>query len=138
MLADVPEGGNYDVELRLVRESDGAVLGSDLYHEVRYEQLVHDREQTIADLCAFMGLEYADAMVNFHEGRKRSGVSRHVTEFFGLEGPPQHGSGHGVPRGAYAGIRLRAQSRHCTRLRAQHDLHMLAVHLELDSIPIRW
>jgi hypothetical protein len=34
VLADVPQGGNYDVEVRLVRASDGAVLGAGVIEEV--------------------------------------------------------------------------------------------------------
>lgn len=33
-VSGVPTGGNYDVELRLVRQSDGAVLGTDLLREI--------------------------------------------------------------------------------------------------------
>ena len=58
----------------------------DLYHEVRYEELVSEPEGTCETLCTFLGLPYDDAMLRFHEGgrcrtpastqRRRGGPSR--------------------------------------------------------------
>jgi hypothetical protein len=45
----------------------GSPLGPDLYHEIRYEALVSEPEQTCEDLCAFLDLPYDEAMLRFHE-----------------------------------------------------------------------
>jgi Sulfotransferase family len=50
---------------------DGAPLGSDLYHEVRYEALVSEPANECEKLCSFLDLPYDDAMLRFHEGRER-------------------------------------------------------------------
>jgi hypothetical protein len=50
---------------------DGAPLGSDLYHEVRYEALVSEPAKECEKLCSFLDLPYDDAMLRFHEGRER-------------------------------------------------------------------
>ncbi len=52
--------------VRLGREA-GNPLGPDLYHEVRYEELISEPEQTCERLCSFLGLPYDDAMLRFHE-----------------------------------------------------------------------
>ncbi len=49
----------------------GAVIGSDRYHEVRYEDLVSAPDRTLERVCGFLSLPYAVAMVRFHEGRTR-------------------------------------------------------------------
>jgi hypothetical protein len=51
---------------------DGAPLGSDLYHEVRYEALVSEPAKECEKLCSFLDLPYDDAMLRFHEGRERT------------------------------------------------------------------
>jgi hypothetical protein len=56
--------------MSLAREA-GASLG-DLYHEVRYEELVHDPERVCRDLCAFLDLPYDEAILRLHEGRTRT------------------------------------------------------------------
>jgi sulfotransferase family protein len=56
--------------VRLGRE-DGAALGPELYHEVRYEALVADAGRECARLCDFLGLPYDARMLSFHEGRVR-------------------------------------------------------------------
>jgi Sulfotransferase domain len=56
--------------VRLGRE-DGAPLGSDLYHEVRYEALVSRPAKECEKLCSFLDLPYDDAMLRYHEGRER-------------------------------------------------------------------
>jgi hypothetical protein len=58
--------------VRLGREA-GTAIGPDRYHEVSYEKLVHEPEDTCTALCAYLELPYDDVMVRFHEGRKRSG-----------------------------------------------------------------
>ena len=51
---------------------DGAELSSGLYHEVHYEALVENPEREARTLCAFLGVEYDDRMLRFHEGKTRS------------------------------------------------------------------
>jgi hypothetical protein len=60
----------WERSVRLGREA-GASLGSDVYREVRYENVVSDPEGECRALCAFLGLPYDDAMLRFHEGRAR-------------------------------------------------------------------
>jgi hypothetical protein len=50
---------------------EGARLGPGLYHELRYEDLVRDPAAACRRLCAFLELDYDDAMVRFHEGRQQ-------------------------------------------------------------------
>jgi Ser/Thr protein kinase RdoA (MazF antagonist) len=50
----------------------GAAVGPDLYHEVRYEELVSRPGEACAALCAFLGVPYDDAMLSFHEGRTKT------------------------------------------------------------------
>lgn len=52
--------------VRLGRE-DGAPLGPDLYHTVRYEALVADPPSECEALCAFLDVPYDEAMVHYHE-----------------------------------------------------------------------
>lgn len=47
-------------------------LPSELYHELRYEALVGDPDAECSRLCSFLGVEYDDRMVRFHEGRTRT------------------------------------------------------------------
>jgi hypothetical protein len=47
------------------------VLGADLYYEMRYEALVTQPAGECSKLCAFLGLQYDEAMLRFHEGRTR-------------------------------------------------------------------
>jgi hypothetical protein len=56
--------------VRLGRE-DGAELGPELYHEVRYEALVAEPADQCARLCGFLGVPYDERMLRFHEGRTR-------------------------------------------------------------------
>jgi hypothetical protein len=60
----------WERSVRLGREA-GASLGPSLYREVRYDDLVQDPERECHALCAFLGLDYDDAMLRFHEGRAR-------------------------------------------------------------------
>jgi hypothetical protein len=53
--------------VRLGRE-DGSALAPGLYHEQRYEALVADPARECAELCAFLGVPYDEAMLHFHEG----------------------------------------------------------------------
>jgi sulfotransferase family protein len=56
--------------VRLGREA-GRELPPSLYHEVRYEALVADPESASRELCAFLGVDYHDSMLRFHEGKTR-------------------------------------------------------------------
>ena len=60
----------WEWHVRLGRE-DGASLAPNLYHEVRYEELVSRPAKTCETLCSFLDLSYDDAMLKFHEGRTK-------------------------------------------------------------------
>lgn len=49
----------------------GGPLDPTLYHELRYEDLVAEPEDTTVRLCGFLGISYDEAMLCFHEGRMR-------------------------------------------------------------------
>ena len=59
----------WELNVRLGRQ-DGGSLAPELYHEVHYEELVSEPEETCANLCDFLGLSYDDAMLRFHEGHE--------------------------------------------------------------------
>lgn len=61
----------WEWQVRLGREA-GASLGPRLYQEVRYEELVKDPAGECQALCAFLDLPFDEAMLRFHEGRRRS------------------------------------------------------------------
>jgi hypothetical protein len=46
----------------------GRALGPDLYCEIRYEVLIAHPAVECAKLCAFLGVDYYDSMIRFHEG----------------------------------------------------------------------
>lgn len=52
---------------------DGEGLGSERYHELKYEDLVNRPEQTLRDVTQFLELPFAAEMLSFHEGKVRSG-----------------------------------------------------------------
>jgi hypothetical protein len=56
--------------VRLGRE-DGAPLGPQLYHEVRYEELVAAAVEECERLCEFLGVPFDEGMLEFHKGRTR-------------------------------------------------------------------
>jgi hypothetical protein len=56
--------------VRIGRE-DGAALGPERYHEIRYETLVREPAEECAKLCDFLGVSFDDRMLSFHEGRVR-------------------------------------------------------------------
>ena len=56
--------------VRLGREA-GAELPAELYHEVRYENLVADPAEACGKLCDFLRVPYDERMLRFHEGRTR-------------------------------------------------------------------
>lgn len=45
----------------------GAVVGSERYLEVKYEDLLERPEELTRQLCRFLGLEYSDSMLRYHE-----------------------------------------------------------------------
>jgi hypothetical protein len=47
-------------------------LGSGLYYELRYEDLVAQPAEECAKLCSFLGVAYDDRILHFHEGRMRA------------------------------------------------------------------
>ncbi len=49
----------------------GDILGKGCYQEVLYEQLVDDSEQSLRDIAAFLGIPFAQEMLEYHEGRSR-------------------------------------------------------------------
>ena len=66
----------------------GRALGSDRYVEVRYEDLVDDPDKTIRLVCDFLGLEFHDEMLRFHErGQEFISVSNTPDAFGGLAKP---------------------------------------------------
>jgi hypothetical protein len=60
----------WEWQVRLGLEA-GSSLGPRLYREVRYERLVADPAASCRELCSFLGLVYDEAMLRFHEGRRR-------------------------------------------------------------------
>jgi sulfotransferase family protein len=54
----------------------GTALGRELYLEMRYEDLVATPEGELGRLCEFLDLPYAQAMLQFHEGRTRPKAGR--------------------------------------------------------------
>jgi hypothetical protein len=74
---------------RCVLGARRAGLGRDDYLEVRYEELILDTQGTLGRICAFIGLEYDDAMLRYdaraparleeHKGRTRADGTALVT-----------------------------------------------------------
>ena len=64
-----------------VRAGRGAVgaLGPGQYYELRYESLVACPRQECEALCAFLGVPYDDAMLNFNKTQKNKKARRPVT-----------------------------------------------------------
>jgi hypothetical protein len=60
----------WEWQVRLGRE-DGGSLAPQLYHEVRYEELVSRPAKECEKLCSFLDLPYDDAMLKFHKGRTK-------------------------------------------------------------------
>jgi hypothetical protein len=56
----------WEWQVRLGRE-DGGSLPPQLYHEVRYEELVSRPAKTCEKLCDFLGLPYDEGILKFHE-----------------------------------------------------------------------
>jgi hypothetical protein len=60
----------------LLGREAGSALGPNLYHEIRYEELVSEPEQTCEELCAFLDLPYDEAMINYHEHKEAGSWGR--------------------------------------------------------------
>lgn len=70
----------------------GAALGPERYREIRYEALVADPATTLRDLCPFLGLEYSDEMVRYHErADELLGGLRATRHVQGVRRPPTQG-----------------------------------------------
>ena len=53
-------------EVQWVRRM-GLLLGSERYHEIRYEDLVNDPAGKLKQLAIFLGIPYDEAMLNYHQ-----------------------------------------------------------------------
>lgn len=62
--------------------SAGARLGPQRYYEVRYETMVDDPEETTRDVCRFLGLDYHDEMLRFHENGADFIANSHTPDAF--------------------------------------------------------
>ena len=60
----------WERKVRLGRQG-GPLLGRALYYQMRYEGLVSHPGNACARLCEFLRLPYDEAMLRFHEGRRR-------------------------------------------------------------------
>lgn len=60
----------WEWHVRLGREGGGAA-GAQRYLEVRYERLVEDPSVVCQEVCAFLGVDFEEAMLRFWEGRTR-------------------------------------------------------------------
>lgn len=58
-------------KVRLGREA-GSRLGSELYYEIRYEDLMTEPERECQALCKFLAVPFSNAMLRFHEGRTKT------------------------------------------------------------------
>jgi hypothetical protein len=66
----------------------GRALGSDRYHEVRYEDMVDRPEEVTRRLCGFLGLDYEPQMLEFHRrGGEFAASTAHPDAFRGLSQP---------------------------------------------------
>ena len=54
--------------------TSGAELGPERYHEVKYESLVKDPDETLRTVMAFLELPFALEMLAFHEGKVRNSI----------------------------------------------------------------
>lgn len=63
----------WEWHVRRGREA-GRALGPERYREVRYEELVRWPAATLGGICAFLGVEYDDGMLQYAEGRRRRGA----------------------------------------------------------------
>jgi len=52
-------------------ERDGAGLGKNVYHRVRYEDLVAEPGHQLEAIATFLDIPYSESMVNYHEGKTR-------------------------------------------------------------------
>lgn len=78
---------SWDRYVRAGRDA-GTRLGADRYREVRYEDLIRDPEEVLTGLCEFVGLDFDDRMLRFHEraGSVLKGIS-HVEHHQNLKRP---------------------------------------------------
>ena len=76
----------------LKAHASGMRLGPGRYHEVHYEDLVADPATVLGGICAFLGLEYTDSMLEYHVRADEllSGL-RHTDHVQGIRRPPTVG-----------------------------------------------
>ncbi len=68
--------------------ASGERLGPQRYREVRYEDMVDDPESTTRELCAFLGLPFEPAMLDFHQkGKEFAASTPHPDAFQNLAKP---------------------------------------------------
>jgi len=58
----------WELNVRRGREA-GKEIGPDLYYEISYEALTTNPREECTKLCLFLGVQYDDSMLRFHEGR---------------------------------------------------------------------
>jgi hypothetical protein len=61
----------WEWSVKLGRQAGNTLAGS-LYYEMHYESLVAGPADECRALCVFLGLPYEEAMLRFHEGRKKT------------------------------------------------------------------
>lgn len=65
--ADLPSAARFWQDRVMGGRTAGDQLGSQRYCELRYEDLITDTKSELERLCAFLDLEYDDAMLRYHE-----------------------------------------------------------------------
>jgi hypothetical protein len=68
----------WELNVQMGRKA-GRTLGPGLYYEVLYERLVKNPTDACADLCAFLGVPYRNAMLRFYESGKTQKASLPIT-----------------------------------------------------------
>jgi len=96
----------------------GAVLGPARYVEVRYEDLVAAPEAELRRLCAFLGVSWQPAMLEYHRDVRRSvpDSKRHIWPL--LDKPPQQDNAGRWKRDLTRGQRIGFEKRAAAVLRA--------------------
>lgn len=64
-------------------QESGHRLGPERYLEARYEDLVDDPEATVRRVCDFLGLDFHDSMLRFHESGAEFIASSNTPDAFG-------------------------------------------------------
>lgn len=69
--------------------SVGAVLGKDKYTEVKYEELVQEPERELRRLCEFVGEEFDERMLNYHQSSNVAIPESRKTQHHNSNEPPK-------------------------------------------------